>query len=224
MIKAGIKPKCTILQDLIQIREKMKFRPPADEIIKWELKKTTETNMKWISMLPVALKTADNELFAIHGAPALSAHNYPKIKLEDYFYSLMKYLYPWEMWELALHSQIQPTNTMIVGHSHIQFAQQTKKGSIAESKVLYPSLMKFKDFPVSMTVSSKDPLIVNPGSIGQSRDEIQAPGFATITFYGKNKKIITWYRYNYPFQDFLDYLEKANAPKPILEKSFWNID
>ena len=224
MVKAGMKPKCTILQDLVQIWKKMLFRPPADELIKWELQKTTKTNMEWISRLPIALKSSNNELFAIHGAPTLSARNYPKIKLEDYFFSLMKYLFPWEMWEIALHSQMQPANTMIVGHSHIQFAQQTKKGAIEESKVLYPCLMKFNEFPVSMKITSADPLVINPGSIGQSRDEVHAPGFATITFRGKKTKIITWYRYTYPFQDFLDYLEKVNAPKSILGKSFWGLD
>ena len=66
-------------------------------------------------------------------------------------------------------------------------------------------------------------VLINPGSVGQSRDEIDAPGFATITFQGKKKRKVTWYRYKYDFDEFLNKMKSKNAPPEIFEREFWHI-
>ena len=110
---------------------------------------------------------------------------------------------------------------MIVGHSHMQFANQTKNVKALPVKTAHPCLMKYHNFPITEHFNGSDPVLINPGSIGQSRDEIEAPGYAILRQTKNNKREITWYRYHYDYDAYTTFLKKHNAPEKILSKEFW---
>ncbi|MFW9993367.1 MAG: metallophosphoesterase family protein [Candidatus Odinarchaeota archaeon] len=199
------------------------FSPVGMETLDWNLVMVSKANLKWLGSLPILGTVNNSEVSMIHGSPSLSSRT-PPVKIEDYFYSLVNYLHPWNKDTIALHSKLVPSPTLVVGHTHMQHAQQTFHGTAANASLIYPCLMNFDDFPVSKVFQGPSPLIVNPGSAGLSRDNIQAPGICTISFTGKKRKKVTWLRFTYDFDEYQDLLIKRGAPRKVLEIDFWRID
>jgi predicted phosphodiesterase len=212
-----------IVLDLIKASEMMNYRPIAIEMIDWQLRRLTADNRHWIGSLPLTLMTDDKQVSVIHGSPPLSMKNGSKIEFQDYAYSLGKYLFPWNDQELSIACYLQPTPVLVIGHTHMQFAHQANTFNEPPIKTSHPCIMKYSDFPVTAEFPQKAPLIINPGSIAQSRDEISAPGFATLTIKGRNKKEVSWFRYKYPYENYENYLKKNSAPENIINRDFWKI-
>ena len=83
--------------------------------------------------------------------------------------------------------------------------------------------MKYELFPIRKTFEKSYPLLINPGSVGQSRDEVDAPGFATLKFQGSRKRIVTWFRFKYDYEEFEEKMKSKNVPPEILDREFWHI-
>jgi len=81
--------------------------------------------------------------------------------------------------------------------------------------------MKYHNFPVFENFNGQDPVLINPGSIGQSRDEVEAPGYAVLTLSKKNNREITWHRYRYAYEEYAEYMHRHNAPEKIIDQKFW---
>jgi predicted phosphodiesterase len=222
MIKNNLESNWPLVEDLKKTIDIMKFRPIAEEMIHWQLRRLTPKHRHWIGSLPLTLTTVDKQVSLIHGSPPLSMKKSSKIEFQDYSYSLGKYLFPWNDQELSIACYLQPTPVLVVGHSHMQFAHQARSFNERPIKASHPCIMKFSDFPITEEFLHKAPLLVNPGSIAQSRDEIFAPGFATLTLKGQ-KKIVSWYRYKYPYEEYEEYLKKHSAPKNVIDREFWKI-
>jgi predicted phosphodiesterase len=219
-----IEPDLPLVPDLQYLRSSLNFREIAVQMIEWQLERISPTNRKWLWSLPISLTDKENDLFLIHGAPPLSTRNGGRIRFNDYYYSTVQYLFPWDNEQLGISCQIQPQKTMIIGHSHMQFAHQATSIHYPPIKTAHPCLMKYNLFPISRELEPKIPLIINPGSTSQSRDEIHAPGFAILSFKGKKKRSVTWYRFLYPFDEYNEYLLKRNVPETILSSEFWKFD
>ncbi|OLS21351.1 MAG: hypothetical protein HeimC3_35960 [Candidatus Heimdallarchaeota archaeon LC_3] len=213
-----------IVEELEKTVEMMNYRPIAREMIDWQLKRLTAQNRHWVGSLPITFTTKDKQVAMIHGAPPLSMRNNSKIEFHDYSYSLGKYLFPWKAQELSIACSLQPTPILVIGHSHMQFAHQANSFNEPAIKMSHPCIMKYEDFPVITEFPHKAPLLINPGSIAQSRDEILAPGFATFTRKGKRKKIVSWYRYRYSYEEYEEYLKKNKAPENVIDRNFWKIN
>ena len=127
------------------------------------------------------------------------------------------------MQNLSLSCDYQPTETLVVGHTHMQFAHQSRTALEPPIKTAHPCLMKYELFPIRKTFDKSYPLLINPGSAGQSRDEIEAPGYATIKFQGKRKRVVTWHRFKYDFDEFLNKMKSKGAPPEIFNKDFWKV-
>ena len=201
----------------------MKFREIAVLMFEFQKKIISESNSEWLSRLPVSLTTADKDIFTIHGAPPEALKHSKVVEINDYSYALNKYLFPWDQNALSLSCQLQPAETIVVGHTHMQFAHQSRSPLEQPIKTAHPCLMKYELFPIRKTFTQSYPLLVNPGSVGQSRDEINAPGYATLTFEGKRKRVVTWYRYKYDYDEFASHMKSKSVPQEILDKEFWNI-
>lgn len=203
------------------------MRPVAVKMLQIHVDITNETNSKWISSLPLFLDFPDMELFMIHGAPPMSLrkNKHMELNYKDYLQATMQYLFPSETQFLEAICMIQPQPVMTVGHTHQQFAYQTKGLGIPPLKVAYPCVMNYSDFPVTQSFEENAPILVNSGSVGQSRDNVKAPGFAILIIAGnkKKKRTITWYRYKYSFAEYQEALLKIDPPKMILTHKFWHI-
>jgi predicted phosphodiesterase len=210
------------LPEFLNQASDMKFREIASIMFEYQKKIISKSNVKWLSTLPVSLNTAENRLFSVHGAPPIDSRPGKFIETKDYVYALNKYLFPWDQKSLSLSCQVQPLETMVIGHTHMQFAHQSRSPLEPPIKSAHPCLMNYDLFPIRKTFTESYPLLINPGSIGQSRDEIEAPGYATVKFQGK-KRIVTWFRYKYDFEAFVNKMKSKNAPEEIFNKEFWHI-
>lgn len=212
-----------LLPELMELALKMKFREIGLQMLAYQQTIISKTNIQWLSKLPVSLTTTEKNIYCVHGAPPVLPDHVKFIQPKDYLYAINKYLFPWEQENLSLSCHVQPTNTMVIGHTHMQFAHQSRHIAEQPIKTAHPCLMKYGLFPIRKTFEKSYPLLINPGSIGQSRDEIEAPGYATIKFQGKNKRIVTWYRYMYDFNEFTTKMRSKNAPQEIFDREFWNL-
>lgn len=212
-----------LIPELLEAASKMKFREIASVMLRYQKTITSESSIEWLSKLPVSHLSTEDDIYTIHGAPPVLPDHEKFIEPKNYFYALNKYLFPWEQKDLSLSCHVQPSQTLIVGHSHMQFAHQSKSLYEPPTKTAHPCLMKYNLFPIRKTFEKDHPLLINPGSVGQSRDEIEAPGYATIKFIGKRKRIVTWQRFRYEIDEFIDKMKSKNAPPEIFDKKFWNM-
>lgn len=213
----------SLLPELMNQAFEMKFRDIAKIMFDFQESIISTESLEWLGKLPISMITEDREIYTIHGGPPKSILENKLIKIKDYYYSLMNYLFPWDQEKLSKACHLQPVKNMLIGHSHMQFAHQSKDVNRPPIKSSHPCLMKYDLFPISKTFRLKYPLLINPGSVGQSRDEIDAPGFATLELRGKNKRTVTWYRLIYDFEDFKEQMIKKNVPDEILDRDFWKI-
>ncbi len=209
--------------ELLELATTMKFRDIGTLMLSYQKSIITESNVKWLSRLPISLITTERNICSVHGAPPILSDHKKHLKPANYFYALNKYLFPWEQQNLSLSCTSQPTETLVVGHTHMQFAHQSRSVVEQPIKTAHPCLMKYELFPIRKTFTRSYPLLINPGSIGQSRDEIEAPGYATIKFIGKQKRIVTWHRFKYDIEEFFNKMKRKNAPIEIFDKEFWNV-
>jgi predicted phosphodiesterase len=225
MKQQGIESILPLIPEIIEAHSKMKLTKIAVKMINWQLKRVNPINRKWLGKLPVTLSPDNEHIFLVHGAPPLSTSTFTgaRINFDDYFYCLMYYLFPRDTDSLAVSCEIQPFPITIIGHTHVQFAHQSYNISSPPLNTFHPFLLRYKeDFPASSTFLGKVPVIINPGSVGQSRDKIKAPGFAVLSIYGEKMRVVTWYRFKYPFEEYEAYLHKKNTPPEIISKNFWN--
>lgn len=211
------------LPDLLELPAQMKFREIAMVMFDHTKKTMNKSSLHWLSKLPVSYASNENNIFAIHGAPPTKTNHRIIIQPEDYMYAINKYLFPWDQESLSLSCFVQPKETMVIGHSHMQFAHQSRNIHEPPFKAAHPCLMKYELFPIRKTFEKNYPLLINPGSTGQSRDEIEAPGYAIIKFQGSKKRIVTWYRFKYDFDEFVNKMKSKNAPPEAFDRSFWRI-
>ena len=220
-MKENVEMNWPLVSDFKIIKKKMKFRDIGQIMIKWQIKKMKPLYRRWLGSLPLSYFSEEKDLYMVHGAPPLSVRFGQRMSFSDYYYATMKYLFPWKTEELAIAGKIQPAPTMVVGHSHMQFANQSRYVKSLPIKTAHPCLMKYHNFPVSENFNGIDPVLINPGSIGQSRDEVEAPGYSVLTLSKNNNREITWYRYYYDYDEYTSYLRKHNAPEKIISKEFW---
>ncbi len=223
LIKEKLSDQYILVPDFIDQSLTMKFREIAKIMFEFQKVIISKESIAWLSTLPISLFSEDNKIFSIHGAPPANSKNSKFIDLADYPYALNKYLFPWDQNALSLSCYFQPADTMIVGHSHMQFAHQSKAPALPPEKTAHPCLMKYELFPIRKTFEKSYPILINPGSTGQSRDEIDAPGFATIKFQGSKKRIVTWYRFKYDYSEFEGKMKSKDAPPEIFDREFWHI-
>lgn len=223
LLKEKMFKEYSLLPELLELPKDMKFREIALLMFEFTKKIISKKSILWLSRLPISLISAEKRIFTIHGAPPTETNRSILIDPKDYMYAMNKYLFPWDQESLSFSCFVQPLETMVVGHSHMQFAHQSRSIHEQPIKTAHPCLMKYELFPIRKTFDKRYPLLINPGSIGQSRDEIDAPGYAIIKFQGTSKRIITWYRYKYDFEAFVNKMKMKKAPAEIYDREFWNI-
>jgi predicted phosphodiesterase len=223
MIKNHTFEHAVFLPDLLEQAFLMKFREIALIMFDFQEKIIKKTNLKWLGRLPISQFHGENRIFVIHGAPPVNLKDKHYVQLKDYYYTLMKYLFPWDQENLSISCYLQPAPNMVVGHTHMQFAHQSRSVYEPAIKTAHPCLLNYDLFPIKKTFDLPYPLIINPGSVGQSRDEIDAPGYATLTLQGKQKRTVTWYRFKYDFDEFTEEMKRKNAPPEIFDRKFWAI-
>ena len=212
------------LPDFLDKASDMKFREIAQIMLEYQKKVISERNVKWLGTLPISLFTDNDRIFSIHGAPPADTNFRAIVEGDHLIYALNKYLFPWDNDNLSLSCKLQPADTMVIGHTHMQFAHQSKDPNQSPYKTAHPCLMNYDLFPIKKTFEKSYPLLINPGSVGQSRDEINAPGYAILTYQGSSKRVVKWVRYKYDFEAYVDRMKSKEAPEEIFDRNFWHVD
>lgn len=160
------------------IEEPAHFNPPAKEALLWTRKQLTDENKRFLSSLPRELKIED--IFLFHGFIHETDH---------YIASEDDALYNFQLLE-SLPGEIR---LGFYGHTHVKAAVSLQRGKVILEEDDMLKLSPWKKY------------LINPGSIGQPRDNEPSASFMV---YNTIDEKITFHRVDYDI---------AAAQKKIIE-------
>ena len=112
--------------------------------------------------------------------------------------------------ELLTHLSRSDTgaDTLVLGHTHRQWCVSAEQGALPAHGRVQPR---------------KAPLLINPGSVGQSRERERRPG-ARFAIYDSRSGYVDFFRVDYDVESSLAVLARLDLPStclhapPVLEK------
>lgn len=190
------------------------FRNGADEMITRNATELREMHYYFLLNLPYKRIFQLNafDIYLTHGTPS-------KRRIEN----VGKYLFPPPIlsYDVILNriSKDKHANNakiIIVGHSHQRFIIERTKRSYWS---LIDDIINKKqiEFPLTFSLKQKK-VIINPGSVGQSRDGTGNASFAIINL---NTQEIIFHDLNYPREEFSK-LVWQKCPPEIQGTNFWS--
>lgn len=159
------------------------FNPFARAAIEWTQKALTLENKEWLSGLP--LKAQTNNLIFVHG----SLRNYT----DEYIFKERE-----ASGSLALLNN----EILFVGHTHVPYFFFLKNNAVYGKRLLEDE---------TIVLSSQN--IVNPGSVGQSRDYIPKASFGIL-----NKNKFRLFRIPYNIKRTQKLMEDEGLPEYLIKR------
>ena len=167
------------------------FNGPAAEAALWTAQQLTEEDRDFLSGLPL---TATSENFTL-------VHGSLREPLWEYLLSE----------ESALATfQLLSTRFCLVSHSHIPFICQENHGS--------PTFVDFTEdqkFALSEEHPNEERWIINPGSLGQPRDQDPRPSYAV---YDSGQGAISRHRVSYDIGETQERMGQARLPQRLIDR------
>ncbi len=105
-------------------------------------------------------------------------------------------------YDAHLSLQLQETRLCLVGHSHVPITFQLD-GSVSYS------------FDTEIDISSLEKVIVNPGSVGQPRDENPKAAYG---IYDSETRVVTIHRVDYDIEKATSKILRAGLPEVLAER------
>jgi predicted phosphodiesterase len=165
------------------------FNRVALQAAMWTRQKLTASNLKWLHQLPEGPAVVDGAFAISHGTP---------IDEDAYIFGEIE----------ALNVFRQTTFPVcFFGHSHFPVVFGLSPDAIQTVLTMGPSF-RFKLKPGVR-------YLINPGSIGQPRD--RDPKAAYMTF-DSERRIVRWYRVDYPIERAQQRILKAGLPKVLADR------
>jgi predicted phosphodiesterase len=161
------------------------FNATAAEALRWTISRLGQEEREWLAGLPLTL---------VKGLATL-VHGTPREPLWDY---LLSYGQAIEAWERTV------TPLVLVGHSHLQFVAEAGRDlrrSGLEGKAL--------DLLTGVRV------VVNPGSVGQPRDNDRRAAFALLD---EEAGMLTLHRAWYDVSATQRAMADAGLPDPLITR------
>jgi len=168
------------------------FNGPAAEAALWTAQQLTEEERDFLSGLP--LTTTFEDFTLVHGS------------LRE---PLWEYLLTEE--SAVATFKLLSTRYCLVSHSHISFICQEIRGN--------PTFIDFTEdqkFSLTGEPSNEERWIINPGSVGQPRDQDPRPSYAI--YDSGQGGVISRHRVSYDIGETQERMRQAGLPQRLIER------
>ncbi len=187
------------------------FNPHAREAVLWTREVLTEENRAYLEQLadkPIHPEVADN-LILTHASPREPVLEYiltPSIAMENFAefpeqICLVGHTHKPAIYRWRLHEEVK-----VAGQP-----EETEQEQIATVELLRPQVGTL----LKLETSPHQRLIINPGSVGQPRDNDVRAAFAILDL-----EAMTWLyeRVPYPIELTQNQMRKANLPRRLIDR------
>jgi len=215
-LKVRYQYSCNINKPLerdFKILSKFRFSEVAEEMIKRNASELKDIHFDFLCSLSF------KQIFQLKGYNIYLTHGTPSVRRAE---NVGKYLFaPPRLTNEVINNRIskdkyaKKSDLIIVGHSHQRFL-------IDRSRLFHWSLIndildkKQTKFPLTFSTKRKK-VILNPGSVGQTRD---GTGNASFTIINIEKQKIVFHDLDYPRTKFYQLVKKKCDPE-IHGDNFW---
>jgi diadenosine tetraphosphatase ApaH/serine/threonine PP2A family protein phosphatase len=168
------------------------FNPVAAEAAAWTRRQLTPDNRAWLRDAPMGpLRT---------GARTMCAHGSP-LHEDDYIIAMRDAWTPLQRME---------TEITFFGHTHVQggFSQNAEQWE--EDRPVYAEPEGLVRFAMPVRVGTRH--LINPGSVGQPRDNDPRASFA---IYDDSSETVTWHRVVYDVEAAAAAIRAAGLPERL---------
>lgn len=167
------------------------FNPIAAMAALWNRGQLTAENLKWLHELPKGPISLDErgDVQFVHGAPG-----------DEDRYMLMAT-------DAAQEFSTHNASITFFGHTHVQGAFLLRDGSIEDVRPAYASDSKQESW--DLPLESRIRYMINPGSVGQPRDDDWRAAFA---LFDDEKSVVTFCRIPYDVRSAQQKILAANLP------------
>jgi predicted phosphodiesterase len=165
------------------------FNPVAAEAAAWTQRKLTEENLDWLREMPQGPLRASARALAAHGSP---------MHEDQYILSMRDAWMPLQKMEAEI---------TFFGHTHVQGAFSQRAHEWEESRPLYTTHDKAEEIAIEVPEGTRH--LINPGSVGQPRDNDWRAAYAV---YDDEVERVTFYRVPYDVNVEQAAILKAGLP------------
>lgn len=165
------------------------FNPIAAEAAAWTQRHLTPANLEWLRAMPQGPVLASSRALCAHGSPLN----------EDHYIISMR-----DAW-----SPLQRMSTEITffGHTHVQGAFSQQAPEWQETRPIYNTRSDPEQFSIDVPIGSRH--LINPGSVGQPRDNDWRAAYA---IYDTAVEQVTFFRIPYGVEAAQQAIRHAHLP------------
>jgi len=168
------------------------FNPVAAEAAAWTQSHLTAENLAWLRAVPMGPIRASERVLTAHGSPL---H-------EDHYIVSMR-----DAWTPLQRMEAEIT---FFGHTHVQGAFSQREHEWEEARPVYSTTDEAEDLPIEVPKGTRH--LINPGSVGQPRDNDWRAGFA---LYDSETEQVTFYRIPYDVGAAQAAIREAKLPERL---------
>jgi diadenosine tetraphosphatase ApaH/serine/threonine PP2A family protein phosphatase len=168
------------------------FNPVAAEAAAWTQRTLTEENLEWLRETPMGPVRATGRAMCAHGSPLN----------EDHYIISMR-----DAWAPLQRMECEIT---FFGHTHIQGGFSQHEEQWEEDRPIYRERDAAEEFVIEVPVGTRH--LINPGSVGQPRDNDPRAGFA---IYDEAADTVTFFRVPYDIAGAQAAIRAAGLPERL---------
>jgi len=168
------------------------FNPVAAEAAAWTQSHLTPENLAWLRAVPMGPIRASERVLTAHGSPL---H-------EDHYIVSMR-----DAWTPLQRMEAEIT---FFGHTHVQGAFSQREHEWEEARPVYSTTNESEELPIEVPRGTRH--LINPGSVGQPRDNDWRAGFA---MYDSSLEQVTFYRIPYDVSAAQAAIRAARLPERL---------
>ena len=165
------------------------FNHVALEAARWTRDKLTPANLRWVYELPRGPVVVADGLAICHGSP---------LDEDTYVFS--------DFEAFQIFSAHRPQVTFF-GHTHIASLFVETPGGLQVAP------LRGEEGEIEIEAGCR--YLINPGSIGQPRDRDPRASYMT---YDSDRKLVRWYRLEYPVEKAQERIYEAGLPEVLAER------
>jgi diadenosine tetraphosphatase ApaH/serine/threonine PP2A family protein phosphatase len=171
------------------------FNPVAAEAAAWTQRHLTPENLQWLREMPQGPILASVRALAAHGSPLNEDHYI--ISMRDAWTPLQR----------------MSTEITFFGHTHVQGAFSQQAPEWQEIRPQYHTQNDPEQFSIDVPVGSRH--LINPGSVGQPRDNDWRAAFA---IYDTESERVTFFRIPYDVASAQQAIRDARLPERLASR------
>ena len=171
------------------------FNPIAAEAAAWTRSQLTEPNLLWLRTMPKGPVSASDRVLCAHGSPVNEDHYI--ISMRDAWTPLQR----------------MSADITFFGHTHLQGAFSQHAPEWQETRPQYSTPDQTEQFSLDVAAGSRH--LINPGSVGQPRDNDWRAAFA---IYDSTAERVSFHRIPYDVGAAQQAIRAANLPERLASR------